>query len=107
MLIHADPVSYECVISARPLCSCVVREMKTMSAAARWHQVLLFSFSRSKKRGQCSVSRRAYRNRHGCELPDEGAQCAASNKVSSSVSASDSPDMARGDHRSRKRASIG
>ena len=65
-------MSYECVFSGLPVSACVVREMKTMSAAALWHQVRFPSTSRSKNSGQCSVSRRAYRKRHGLRVAGRG-----------------------------------
>src|SRR5678816_317539 len=45
--------------------------------------------------------------RQGCVLPAEGAQRAASNSTASSAGEIDSPDIARGDHRTTKRPSTG
>ena len=45
--------------------------------------------------------------RQGCVLPADGAHRAASKSTNSSASAIGSPDIARGDHRSRKTSSIG
>src|SRR6478672_4584207 len=104
---HAAPQSNEWVIDGLLLCSNVVRETNTSSAAALPHQALLASTSRSKKVCQCGVSRRAYRIRHGWLLNDDGAHRAASNRVIRSDSATGSPDMARGDQRSRNSGSIG
>src|ERR1035438_8314072 len=88
------------------LCSNVVREIITTSTAAFFAQLWLNSTRRLKKSGQFSVSRRAYRNRHGCPLEPDGAHFAASNKPSNSLSVMGSLESARGDQRSRKSLSI-